>query len=211
MTVRDQTLQHFFDLTESAILLGADSCDGAKPSATRIFSALRNKVGPRSDAKPESLPVCSVLEDALHISGKAKAPIPELGTTLAKLSPGLVWQRRKGAELEPPGFFDGHANAYLVGPGGVEIRNDVWIGISLMAPHVRYPNHRHPPEEIYVSLAGGDWKKEQNWHRPKPGGLIYNEPNVLHAMATDEEPLLAIWCLWVGEEQNSGQTGKTPS
>jgi quercetin dioxygenase-like cupin family protein len=211
MTARDQTLQHFLDLTETAILLGADSCEGARPAATRIFTALRNKVGPRSGAEPESLPVCSILGEALRISGKAVAPIPELATTLAKLTPALAWQRRKGAELESPGFFDGHANAYVVGPVGVEIRNDVWIGISLMAPHVRYPNHRHPPEEIYVSLAGGDWKKEQHWHRPKPGDLIYNEPNVLHAMATDEEPLLAIWCLWVGDEQDSGQAGKITS
>jgi Dimethlysulfonioproprionate lyase len=35
------------------------------------------------------------------------------------------------------------------------IRDDVTLGISLMAPHVRYPDHQHPPEEIYVSLASG--------------------------------------------------------
>ena len=34
-----------------------------------------------------------------------------------------------------------------------------------------------------------------------PGGLIYNEPNVLHAMRTDEQPLPAIWSLRVGSKK----------
>ena len=68
-----------------------------------------------------------------------------------------------------------------------------------MAPHVRYPDHRHPPEEVYVSLAGGSWwNTNMDWTTPGPGGLIYNEPNVLHAMRTEAQPLLAIWCLWLG-------------
>jgi quercetin dioxygenase-like cupin family protein len=99
-------------------------------------------------------------------------------------------------ETQSRTFFDGHANALVAGPEGIEIRDDVMIGISLMAPHVRYPDHRHPPEEVYVSLAGGAWWKEHgDWYGPGSGGLVYNEPNVLHAMATEQEPLLAIWCL----------------
>ena len=37
-----------------------------------------------------------------------------------------------------------------------------------------------------------------DWTAPGPGGLIYNEPGVLHAMRTKAEPLLAICCLWLG-------------
>ena len=81
---------------------------------------------------------------------------------------------------------------------GIEEREDVRVGISLLAPHVRYPDHRHHPEEVYVSLAGGAWwNANMEWTTPGPGGLIYNEPNVLHAMRTEAQPLLAIWCLWV--------------
>lgn len=58
-------------------------------------------------------------------------------------------------------FRDGHVNATIAGPEGLEIRRDVWIGviISLMAPHMRYPDHRHPPEEIYVVLSDGQWRQ----------------------------------------------------
>ena len=43
------------------------------------------------------------------------------------------------------------------------------VGISLMAPHVRYPDHRHPPEEVYVSLAGGASTTFQVTVRPPEG------------------------------------------
>ncbi len=199
MTGRDRKLQQFLDLTEKAILLRANSLHGARPAAIRIFAALRDHQGATSDAAAERLPVCATLKTALELAGQSPAPIPHLAIALAELAPALVWRRRKGAEYECQNFFDGHANAVVVGPEGIEKRDDVMIGISLMATHVRYPDHRHPPEEVYVSLAGGAWWKEgEDWYRPKSGGLVYNEPNILHAMATEEDPLLAIWCLWLG-------------
>ena len=197
MTERDLKLQQFLDLTEEAIMLRTDSCEDAGPAALRIFTALRNQTGREGGGAPESLPVCGALDAALRLGALGPSPIPRLATALAKLAPDLAWRRREGAEKESRNFFDGHANALVVGPEGLETRKDVLIGISLMAPQVRYPDHRHPPEEVYVSLAGGAWWKQgRGWHRPECGGLVYNEPNILHAMATDEEPLLAIWCLW---------------
>ena len=115
------------------------------------------------------------------------------------VSSRLQWQRRNNVPPDGTSFHDGHANALVVGPGGLEKRDDVWLGMSLLAPHVRYPDHHHSPEEVYVSLAGGSWwNTNMDWTTPGRGGLIYNEPNVLHAMRTDSQPLLAIWCLWVG-------------
>jgi quercetin dioxygenase-like cupin family protein len=196
MLQRDDRLQTFLELTEEAITLRAGSCEGAQSAAYRIFTALRQHVGPKTEAAPETLPVCRSLDSALQVARKGPLPVPLLATALSELAPSLIWRRRKGAEMESETFFDGHANALVVGAEGFEARKDVMIGVSLMAPHVRYPDHRHPPEEVYVSLAGGLWWKEgQHWREPNPGGLIYNEPNVLHAMKTVEQPLLAIWCL----------------
>jgi gentisate 1,2-dioxygenase len=81
-----------------------------------------------------------------------------------------------------------------------EIRHDVWIGVSLMAPHMRYPDHRHRPEEIYVVLSDGQWRQASDpWHEPGIGGLVYNPPNVVHAMRSTERPLLALWFLWTDQ------------
>lgn len=176
----------------------AESCEGTGAASARIFAALRERAGTKSSAAPESLPVYQSLDTALGLAGQGPPPIPSLASALAKLAPQLVWRRRKNADEEGRRFFDGHANALIVGAEGIERRDDVMVGISLMAPHVRYPDHQHPPEEVYVSLAGGAWWKEGGeWYRPGSGGLVYNEPNVLHAMATEDDPLLAIWCLWV--------------
>ena len=87
----------------------------------------------------------------------------------------------------------------IVGPGGLESRNDVHIGVSLLAPNVRYPDHNHAPEEVYLVLSPGRFQHgEFGWFEPGIGGTLYNEPNIRHAMASDEAPLFALWLLWTG-------------
>ena len=200
MKRRDAKLQLFYDLTEAAISRRAETCANAGPAARPVFDALRMSVGDQGNFAPERLPVCDALESASHLASTAPAPIPELAAALNDLSPRLQWKRRDASPPAGTTFHDGHANALVAGPCGLEERDDVWVGISLLAPHVRYPDHRHHPEEVYVSLAGGAWwNSNMDWTTPGPGGLIYNEPNVLHAMRTDDQPLLAIWCLWVGK------------
>ncbi|MBL8893493.1 MAG: hypothetical protein JNJ53_02765 [Rhizobiales bacterium] len=39
-----------------------------------------------------------------------------------------------------------------VDPGGLEVRHDVGVDVSILAPHVTYPKHNHPPDEIYAVL-----------------------------------------------------------
>lgn len=199
MKHRDAKLQAFYELTETAILRRADTCKNASPAAKPVFDALRRNTGRQGSFTPERVPAFGALESALLMANSGPAPIPELATTLRDLAPSLSWKRRNSSQSNGASFHDGHANALVAGPGGLEERDDVWIGISLMEPHVRYPDHRHQPEEVYVSLAGGAWWNENmDWTTPGSGGLIYNEPNVLHAMRTEAQPLLAIWCLWIG-------------
>jgi hypothetical protein len=200
MKQRDSKLQMFYDLTETAILGQGEASETIVSAAKPIFEALQKSAGGQGNFAPERLPVCDALESALHLASTGPAPIPELAAALKDLSPHLQWKRRNSSSPDGTSFHDGHANAFVAGPGGLEEREDVWVGISLLAPHVRYPDHRHRPEEVYVSLAGGAWwNANMDWTTPGPSGLIYNEPNVLHAMRTEEQPLLAIWCLWVGK------------
>ncbi len=115
------------------------------------------------------------------------------------IEPQLDWKVRPGAEAHGKAFLHGHANATIVGREGLEIRDDVWIGVSLMAPQTRYPDHRHPPEEIYVVLSDGEWRQADNaWHVPGVGGLVYNPSNIVHAMRSADQPLLALWFLYTG-------------
>jgi quercetin dioxygenase-like cupin family protein len=131
--------------------------------------------------------------------------VEALADAFAIIEPQLNWKTRPGAETRGEQFLNGHANAIIVGAQsvggtdreGLETRNDVLIRVSLMAPHTRYPDHHHPPEEIYVVLSSGEWRQASDpWHEPGIGGLVYNPPNIVHAMRSAEQPLLALWFLW---------------
>ena len=168
-----------------------------RAAAERIFTALRMPSAQAGRSATARLPICRHLPPALQHAGRQPGPVGALADAFAAIEPRLDWKIRPGAEAQGEPFLNGHANATITGAEGIEIRRDVWIGVSLMAPHVRYPDHRHPPEEIYVVLSDGQWRQASDpWHEPGIGGLVYNPPNITHAMRSTENPLLALWFLW---------------
>ena len=55
----------------------------------------------------------------------------------------------------------------ILGPAGLENRRDVWFGVSLLAPHVRYTDHSHAPEETYLVLSDGEFRQgDGDWFTP---------------------------------------------
>jgi len=93
--------------------------------------------------------------------------------------------------------MSGHANTIVIGPRGVDSREDAIVGVTAMAPNLEYPDHRHPPQELYIALSDGEWRQnDSQWCKPGLGGLVYNPSNVLHGMRAGSKPLVAIWCLW---------------
>ncbi len=197
---RAAKIQLFLDLARDAIHAGNPSA-AADDAAGRIFVALGQKSTASGHAAPDRLPVCRYLEPALADAGAESGPVSGLAAALASVEPELSWTLRARAAAEGPQFLNGHANAMIIGPGGLEVRSDVWVGVSLMAPNTRYPDHSHPPEEVYVALSPGEWRQQGGpWHSPGIGGLVYNPPNIVHSMRSADRPLLALWFLWIGEE-----------
>src|SRR3546814_14319672 len=87
--------------------------------------------------------------------------------------------RPAGGPFASDNWPEGHANTLLVGPRGLEDRNDLSIGASLLAPQVRYPDHRHAPEEVYFVLSPGRFQHgASDWFEPGIGGTLSNEPNI---------------------------------
>jgi hypothetical protein len=203
-SLRSHDLQLFLSSAEAAIRHGS-GVDGPMRAATeRMFTALRTPSTQTARSGTTRLPVCCHLAPALNHARSQPDPVGALADAFAVIEPQLNWKVRPGAEAQGELFLNGHANANIIGAEGLEIRHDVWIGVSLMAPHVRYPDHRHPPEEIYVVLSDGQWRQASNpWHEPGIGGLVYNPPNITHAMRSTEHPLLALWFLWT-EQNNAG-------
>lgn len=200
MMIRPQPLQAFLD----AIMAATDryvTAHRAKASLLRIGAALQtpSKI---SDVAGTRLPVCAKLEEVTKPSLFQTPELLRLVETFLILEPVLGWRRRSGDMLyASANMTEGHANAVIVGPGGVERRTDVRIGVSLLAPNVRYPDHNHPPEETYLVLSDGAFRQgDGEWFEPGIGGTIYNPPHIVHAMRSGNTPLLAFWLLWEGPD-----------
>ena len=208
MQTRSIQLTAFLDTMHSAIVERTTDQSDAYRATTKITQALKEE---RSAATPEPvwLAPCEYLDNAmdnvanqasLEIEGQpgsASESLVEHARALLDIAPTLAWwHRTAGVEPGSP-FAHAHANATLIGRGGLEERDDVWVGISLMAPGIEYPEHHHPPEEVYLVMSPGHWRQDRGeWFEPGIGGLVYNTPNILHAMRSGTAPLLATWCLW---------------
>lgn len=163
------------------VMTAADLCDGGQACV----------------ANGGDMPVTALLPQALAPLLTRGDALGELARALSRLAPDLVWTTRPQiGSTASPGFAGAHANCLVMGPKGMEPRGDIWLGISLMAPGTRYPDHDHAPEEVYLALSPGDfWHGDAAWITPGPGGTVHNLPGIRHAMRAGDAPFLAIWVL----------------
>ncbi len=193
--MRPAALQHFVTVLEAAFA-AADMTALSRAAVSAVFAAARHS-GPPGAALAEDLPVTALLPTALAPLLTRRDALGDLARALSALTPDLRWTTRKaGGAGASDGFAQAHANCLLIGPGGIESREDFWIGISLMAPGTRYPDHDHAPEEVYLVLTPGEfWHGDAAWITPGPGGTVHNAPGIRHAMRAGDAPFLAIWVL----------------
>lgn len=196
MAERPGPLQAFVDALGEAFAV-APMEPRSTAAVGRIFEALQVPAAGRPE--PGRLPVCRHLEEAYALGRATSAPMARLTDAFAALEPRLSWAvRPSGGPFASENWPTGHANAMIIGPRGLEERDDLAIGVSLLAPHVRYPDHNHGPEEVYLLLSPGRFQHgDSDWFEPGVGGTLYNEPDIRHAMASEAVPLLALWCLWM--------------
>ncbi len=195
--MRQAVLQGGIDRLQEAFA-GADLSGPARAALDKVFDRLKTD-GPAGQAKAEAeaLPVTDLLQKALAPLLARRDALAPLAQALADLAPHLVWTTRKTVgPTASPGFDGAHANGMLIGPGGLEERADVWLGLSLMAPGTRYPDHDHAPEEVYLVLSEGEFLQgEADWLARTAGQTVYNTPGIRHAMRAADRPFLALWCL----------------
>lgn len=191
---RDPAVAGFLAATEAAVLARAAPGSEAARTAREVFARSRARVGAPGGTPASRLPVCDRLGAAEALPrDAARAAVMR---ALRALSGRLSWARRASIHGAGPDFADGHANAMILGPGGLEERDDLRIGVTLMAPGVTYPLHDHPPEEVYLALTPGEWwNARMDWTDPGPRGLIYNPPGIRHAMRSGATPFVAVWLL----------------
>ena len=192
---RPATLDNFLSCTQAAIAARVAPDTAPARAMRRVAAALSAPAQPRPSPEPRLLPACEFLRPAITTLEQYAPDLSPLADALRGLAPELVWRQRSS---DDPVFMQGHASAALVGPEpeALEQRSDVRVGISLIAPGITYPDHRHPPEEVYIVLSDGEWRQGSGpWHAPGLGGIVYNPHDIVHAMRSRDRPLLTIWCL----------------
>lgn len=195
MTQNPPELRRFLDAMRDAILAGSSPSDPAGRAAASIFAALEGPL-PIAEIEPSRPPARRHFDEAMAAARRGPPLAASAAQALRAIEPMLAWWTRPDAETHGPQFAEGHVNATIVGPAGLAPRVDVHVGVSLLAPNLRYPDHQHPPEEIYLALSPGEWRNaESPWREPGLGGVVYNPPNIVHSMRSTDVPLLAVWCL----------------
>jgi quercetin dioxygenase-like cupin family protein len=180
-------IDQFLSLASAAV--AATATGPARPAALRVAELLATPPEPTQSLPPQRLSVCD------HLPAARALTRPDLAAAFHALEPQLPWRTRSLSNAGP-GFAEGHASARILDPNGLEQRGGLISGFSLVAPGITYPEHNHPPEEIYLVLSGGEWWQAGGaWHAPGAGGIVHNPPNIKHAMRGTDVPLLAIWFL----------------
>ncbi len=196
MTDKHQPPLHTFMDLLSAEMGSRLGNDPAREAAhRRIFGNWTLETLQTSGEAPQRQPACRHLAECFADLEKIGGNLGKLAATLRDIEPHLNWnnqaERRKSAVLA-----QNYADSFIVGPGGFVPSSTFEIGVSVMAPHTTYPDHRHPPEELYLVLSQGEWRQNADaWHEPGVGGVVYNPPDIVHAMRAEAKPLFAIWCL----------------
>ncbi|MDQ2065329.1 dimethylsulfonioproprionate lyase family protein [Xinfangfangia sp. CPCC 101601] len=192
--MRSPEVQEFLDQSAASMREARMPSPAALAACNKAIGLWQGTAGRLVPASPLRLPVCDWVAPALELANEG--PRAALAAAFAGIAHQLQWTRRSSARPEDTAFWDGHANAVILGPGGLEERSDLMIGATVMAPHTTYGDHNHPPEEVYLSLTPGEWwNAEMDWTDPGAKGAIYNPPAIRHQMRSGAAPFLALWYL----------------
>lgn len=117
--------------------------------------------------------------------------------------PAVTWLQNENYRHVPEmqAYLANSAYCEVIGPHGGLIHNQrVSMGFLIIGPHVDYPSHVHPAQEVYSVVSGtAHWWRDGEPRKPRePGDTIYHGSNQAHGIRTVEQPLLAFY-LWVGD------------
>ena len=166
---------------------------------SRAAAKLEIFASPRPQAVDGPLPVRRFLAAAL--SNVCSGPLADIAEAFALAEPGLAWLQNSNytAQRMGPDFVDRYGYVELVGPARAFESRKLLVGFLLLGPHTLYPDHAHAAEEVYHVVSGrASWRRGDGaWQIEPTGSVIHHTPHMPHAMRTEDEPLLALYC-WMG-------------
>jgi quercetin dioxygenase-like cupin family protein len=111
----------------------------------------------------------------------------------------LPWRYSYKRRDDAPDIGQRMAWAELVGPIAPFRNHKVCLGLTAIGPRLLYPSHYHPAVETYHVVSGtAAWTAGGVTRHLPPGALIVHPSNIVHAMETADEALLAAYA-WTGD------------
>ncbi|MBD9541494.1 hypothetical protein IB276_18740 [Ensifer sp. ENS04] len=176
------------------LLLAHDVPSMSRYTAGKIFHEL-SKPAPMFGVGGNALPASDYLGQALGVAIKGGGPLAELAKAINSIAPDLRWYRSRTGPFASINFVRGHAHALMVGPGGMEERDDVHIGATIMAPYGRFPDHRRKHPTVFLALSRAEVRlNDEDWIVRSPGGVFFSDEGQEFAMRCTGNPLLLLWC-----------------
>lgn len=163
----------------------------------RVWSRLRAIAVPTAGLPRSDHPIVGHLAAAL---AAAAGPAVEVTTALGAVAEHLPWRYGYPRRADAPDLGERIAFAEIIGPEAPFRSEVVCLGVTLIAPRTLYPDHHHPAIELYRVLTGSaTWSAAGRSRRVPPGELVLHPSGVVHAMRTEDEPLLAVYT-WSGDD-----------
>jgi quercetin dioxygenase-like cupin family protein len=150
---------------------------------------------------PRVITASALLDDSL--------PCTALGSAIARAAHLFHWRQNPNYTAANMGaaFMTGYGYVEFAGPKDALFHApSIRVGLLLLAPHLHYPPHAHPAEEIYHPLAdSGLWRRgQEDWRKVPAGRAIHHPPMTVHETKAAGTTLLALYC-WRGNTVTEAQ------
>lgn len=194
---RPAPLQELLDAVAALDARATPADPEVQAELARVGARLRALRMPRALPPGSDHPVVRHLDWAL---GSTRGDAAAVAAALGRIAEHLPWRYGYPWREDAPELAGRIAFAELVGPEAPLETDLLCLGLTLIAPRTLYPEHRHPAIELYRVLSGtATWSANGVARAVPPGALVLHASGVVHAMRTQEEPLLALYT-WTGED-----------
>jgi Dimethlysulfonioproprionate lyase len=165
----------------------------SRHSVMQLFGQLESPL-PLREGQGRQLPVCKRFLSAALALETSDPVLRNLLDRFVAIEPMLEWKTLPiYYQTASPNLPMGHGNAKIVGPQGIEDRADVSLGVTLMAPNIRYPDHNGAGDHSGLVVSEGELIGKDGWLARGPKAFFYNPIDTTLAIRSSEKRLLIFW------------------
>ncbi len=155
-------------------LLADDSPIMAKRTAGRVFHKLMHAEPLHPSGKTMPAALQAMFNRSLKKLEKAGPLLGALASDLKAMDELLRWSPGRSGPYAGRSFEAQHSHAIIVGPGGLEERQDLRVGLTLMAPYCRFPDHQPHQARAYLALSSSEFcVGADGWEHINPGAVFF--------------------------------------